>query len=337
MTILGIESSCDETAVSLLKVMRGKFSLRHHGVSSQIKIHEKTGGVVPEVAARHHVPVLPHMLSRAVGSSRPDCIAVTTGPGLVTSLLVGVETAKTLSYLWDIPLIPINHIEGHIYANWLLCPHIPFPALALVVSGGHTELILMRGHGHYTCIGRTRDDAAGEAFDKIANLLGLPYPGGPSLSNAARTGDANAFAFPRPMLNSQDSDFSFSGLKTAVLYCLRDLSRVQRLTPAVLSDICASVEQAIVDVLVVKTLAAAEKFHVVSIVGCGGVMANRRLRHQLRHAIKKKFPQVPLYVPPMKFCTDNASMIAAAGYFHAKNKNFSSWHVVQANPQWELA
>ena len=226
MIILGIETSCDDTAVSLIRGTKNKLTILSHIVSSQIMTHRKYGGVVPEVAARRHViniiPTLDSALRQAkISSDKIDVIAVTRGPGLVTSLRVGVQTAKTLAFAWGKKIIGVNHMEGHIYANWLGHHKILLPALCLIVSGGHTELILMKNHGQYKLVGQTRDDAAGEAFDKVAKLIGLKYPGGPLIQKLAKQGNANRFNFPRPMLYQKNYDFSFSGLKTAVLYLVK--------------------------------------------------------------------------------------------------------------------
>ncbi|MBI4098750.1 MAG: tRNA (adenosine(37)-N6)-threonylcarbamoyltransferase complex transferase subunit TsaD [Candidatus Magasanikbacteria bacterium] len=353
MKILGIETSCDDTAAALIEARspvnstgRGAHSFRiiAERRSSQIDIHKQYGGVVPELAARAHAelimpliedvlqPLTPTLSPKGRGSIKPDVIAVTAGPGLITALMVGVQTAATLSYAMDVPLVAINHIEGHIYGNWLAPKQkIVFPALALIVSGGHTELILMKDHGKYRLIGKTRDDAAGECFDKVGKLLGFDYPGGPKISEHAVGGDQSAIPFPRPMLTSKDYDFSFAGLKTAALYWLREHKKYST------ADFCASFEQAIVDVLVTKTLRAVKEYHPKTVLLGGGVAANMRLRTALTKAVSTSYPKVALTLPPLFATVDNALMIAVAGYFHAKRKDFTSWKKISANPNWRIA
>lgn len=338
MRVLGIETSCDETAVSVVDATNRKFSVHAHIISSQIPKHVKYGGVVPEVAAREHVkniiPTLSYALQKAkTKPAQLDLIAVTRGPGLMTSLAVGVQTAATLSCVWKTPLVGVNHMEGHLYSNWVQNPHITFPALHLIVSGGHTELVLMAGHGKYRLLGRTRDDASGEAFDKVAKILGLPYPGGPSIQRAAVRGNPRAIDFPRPMINAENFEFSFAGLKTAVLY---ETYKHKRLAPKKRADIAASFQQAVVDVLVTKTIKAAKKFAVKSVLLAGGVAANILLRETLKREIRGELPQAFFAIPPFELCTDNATMIAVAGYFSARRKRFESWKTIDADPNWEL-
>ncbi len=338
MIILGIESSCDETAVSVLKTNKNKFKILSHIIASQIKTHHKYGGVVPEVAARQHVvnmiPVLDTAMTEAkVKPKDITAIAVTKGPGLITSLRVGVQTAKTLSALWNKKIVALNHMEGHIYANWYQNPNIKLPALCLIVSGGHTELVLIKKHGEYKLVGRTRDDAAGEAFDKVAKLLGLGYPGGPKIQTLAQKGNPYKFDFPRPMLSHDNFDFSFSGLKTSVLYLVKKEFKNKKIPS---NDICASFQQAVVDVLVGKTLLAANKLDVKSVLLAGGVAANKMLREELGRAIKKDLPNTKYYYPTLELCTDNAAMIAIAGYFHILKKDFADWKKFDADPNWEL-
>lgn len=338
MHIVGIETSCDETAVSVIEGSGNTIHIKSHVISSQISTHQKYGGVVPEVAARHHmINMIPtvHAALRKAGCkpSHIDLIAVTQGPGLVTSLRVGVQTAKTLSYAWGVPLLGVNHMEGHIYANWQGKVQIKFPVICLVVSGGHTEIISMPKHGTYHLIGRTRDDAAGEAFDKVAKLMGVPYPGGPHIQKLAEQGNPARFAFPRPMLSQQNYDFSFAGLKTAVLYLVR-----KKFTPRTipLADVSASFQQAVIDVLVGKTVRAARDFSARTVVLAGGVAANAPLREQLKEAIRRLSPRITYSTPPLSLCTDNASMIAMAGYWRARKKKFSDWKTLEADPNWEL-
>jgi len=321
MTILGIETSCDETAASLVKEQNGKLTILSNVVASSLPLHAKTGGIIPEVASREQLKLIVPVLKEAMVSNF-DAIAVTYGPGLIGSLLVGVETAKTLSYVFKKPLIPVNHLVGHIYANWLdNTREIEFPALSLIVSGGHTDLFIIREHKKNKWIGGTRDDAAGEAFDKIGRLLELPYPGGPAIEKCGVEGDDHGFNFPRPMVHSKDFDFSFSGLKTAVLREVKD----KTLNKKLISDISASVQAAVVDVLVAKTLMAAETFKVKSVLLGGGVAANQRLRDSLKNELGDK-----LFIPPKNLCTDNGAMIAAAAFFNGKPV---PWSKLSANPQ----
>lgn len=315
MRIFAIESSCDETAVAILNGVDGVLRLESSLVRSQIDIHAAYGGVVPEVAAREHLEMITSMVARSV---RPDgagidAIAVTAGPGLAPALRVGVEVAKTLAWAWKKPLIPVCHLEGHIYANWIEdAPE--FPVLALIVSGGHTELVLMRDHGEFERLGETLDDAAGEAFDKVAKMLGLPYPGGPAVDRLARQGNPKAFAFPRPMIDRDDAMFSFSGLKTAVLYELRkNESRMD--DESFRADIAASFQEAIVETLVEKTMRTAGRCMPKCIVLAGGVAANAALRDRLKEAAEHR--GMTMCLPPFQYSLDNAAMIAAAGYFRA--------------------
>lgn len=345
MKILGIESSCDETAAAVLEVRGNRFTLLSNVVASQILTHKKTGGVVPEVAAREHtVTIIPvvraalkqagvwprHARARSVRTHtlRPDIdlIAATTGPGLMTSLLVGAETGRTLSYAWQIPFVATNHIAGHLYSSLLMNQKIAYPALALIVSGGHTELQLIKKNGHLRCLGATRDDAAGEAFDKTAKLLGYPYPGGPALSRAAQGGNPHAVLFPRPMLNSAEYDFSFAGLKTSVLYHLKALQRFSS------ADVAASIQQAIVDVLITKTVRAAKQYKVKSVILAGGVAANKTLRKELADQVTALGKHI--MIPEREWCTDNAAMIAAAGY--VQRTRATPWNKLKIDPNWEL-
>lgn len=336
MKILGIESSCDETAIALLEGEDERVRLLFSVVRSQIDIHEAYGGVVPEVAAREHLEVLAPMLHKHVSPTGEgiDAIAVTAGPGLAPALRVGVETAKTLAWMWNKPLVPVCHLEGHIYASWLTEGETPaFPALALIVSGGHTELVLMKDHGVFERLGETLDDAAGEAFDKVAKMIGLPYPGGPQVAKLAEQGKTDAFQFPRAMLDRDDFMFSFAGLKTSVLYTLRQ--HEDRLhDDAFRADIAASFQQAVVDVLVGKTALAVAKYQPASVVLAGGVAANLELRRQLDAACKQL--GVPLHVPSFQFALDNAAMIAAAGYFRARQEAFVDPTALVVNPNMDI-
>ena len=342
MNIFAIETSCDETSAAVVKDGRVVLS---NIVASQIDLHCRYGGVVPEVAARAHIekiiPVIEAARAQAsVVWSELDFLAVVEGAGLLPSLLVGVNTAKTLSFALKKPLLPVNHIVGHIYANWLGRPRdtIKFPLIALVVSGGHTELLLMKDHWNFNRLGGTLDDAAGEAFDKIANLLKLGYPGGPIVSRRAQRGRADAFSFPRALLDQDNYDFSFSGLKTAVINQVRQLEKKQALAAAQKNDLCASFQQAAVDVLVGKSLRAIGEYRPRSFVLAGGVAANQRLRQSLAAALKSHFPAVAYYQPAPQYCVDNAAMIGAAAYFlHRQLRGkHRTWKNLEALPGLHL-
>lgn len=324
--VLGIETSCDETAAAVVADGRRILS---NVVASQVDLHARYGGVFPEMASRAHieaiVPVIRQAMEEArVGWGDLDAVAVTYGPGLVGSLLVGVNTAKGLALGRGLPLVPVNHLEAHIYANWLQVeaegsapPDLEFPLLILIVSGGHTELILMRGHGEYEYLGGTLDDAAGEAFDKVGRLLGLPYPGGPSIERAARAGDPDAFPLPRAWLEGS-YDFSFSGLKTAVVRLVQRHGGVP--SGQFVADVAASFQEAVVDVLATKTVRAAEEYDARAILLSGGVSANKRLRTAVRERAT-----VPVYYPPPFLCTDNAAMVAACGIFRFLAGDRADW------------
>lgn len=308
--ILAIETSCDETAAAIVE---NGTSILSNVIASQTELHSMYGGVFPELASRKHIEVIYAVVNRAareahMGVEDVDCIAVTRGPGLVGSLLIGVNFAKGLAVAKNKPLLGINHIEGHIYSMWLTeaAEEIEFPIVNLVVSGGHTELYLMRDHLTYQHLGGTLDDAAGEAFDKIGRLLGLSYPGGPAIETAAEDGNRMAFIFPRAVMDDS-FNFSFSGLKTAVL---RESRRfVEGRMPV--SNLAASFQDAVVEVLTTKTIRAAREYEAKAIHITGGVSANRWLRHQMEQA-----SPVPVRYPPPILCTDNAAMIAAAGHWH---------------------
>ncbi len=341
MKVLAIETSCDETAVALLNVGPSGFKLEKNIVSSQIAIHSKYGGVVPEVAARKHLETLLSLLSKTIGLKKlktVDLLAVTSGPGLITSLMIGTETAKTLAMTLDKPLMGVNHLEGHIYSNWLSHKELfksdkkIFPALVLIVSGGHTELVLMKGHGQYKLLGQTLDDAAGEAFDKVAKILNLGYPGGPIISKLAEGGNSRAMNFPRPMSQSKDLNFSYAGLKTAVLYYLQKQKKVSKKE---LPDIAASFQAAAIDVLTIKTAKAIKNFKPKSIVLAGGVSANNELRKSFVKLSKEY--GLPVFYPELKLTGDNAAMIAVAAYYHRHDKGLAKgWQNVRVNPQWRL-
>ncbi|MGQ9568702.1 MAG: tRNA (adenosine(37)-N6)-threonylcarbamoyltransferase complex transferase subunit TsaD [Anaerolineae bacterium] len=314
--VLGIETSCDETAAAVVEDGRRILS---NVVASQVDLHRQYGGVFPEVASRQHVlaivPVIRGAMEKAqVGWADLSAVAVTYGPGLAGSLLVGVNTAKAIAWARGLPLVGVNHLEGHIYANWLLTEPEPtpppvLPTLALIVSGGHTELVLVRDHGAYWRLGGTLDDAAGEAFDKVARLLGLGYPGGPAIQRAAQEGDPTAFRFPRAHLGGS-YDFSFSGLKTAVLRTVEALKQKGHPRFLPVADLAASFQAAVVDILVEKAARAAEAFRVQEVLLAGGVAANAFLRAEAQRRIP-----VPVRIAPPFLCTDNAAMVAAAGYF----------------------
>ena len=342
MKILGIETSCDETAASVIEVKNNKVQVLSNIIASQISIHQKYGGVVPEVAAREHVahtlPVINEALEKAnclVKNKTPkiDAIAVSTGPGLMTSLIVGVETAKTMSYVWDKPLIAVNHVVGHIFANFITQPEIKFPAVALTVSGGHTLLVLMKNYHSYKIIGETLDDAAGEAFDKAAKMLNIGYPGGPIVAKyAEQFSGTSDLKLPRPMINSKNYDFSFSGLKTALLYKIQANHNWQDMIP----EYCFDFENAICETLISKTIKAATDFKAKTIMLCGGVSANKNLRHSLPAAITKKLPQVKFVMPDLAYTTDNATMIAMAGHYKSLKKQFTPWNKIQADCNLEI-
>lgn len=345
MKILAIESSCDETAVAILEGNGQSLKLKQNNIYSQIDIHKQYGGVVPEVAARKHVETITPLLDSSLGRSKlkdVDYIAVTSGPGLITSLILGINTAKTLAFATNIPLLPINHIEGHIYSNWLSNPKLVkdsrkyFPALILIVSGGHTELILMKSHGQYQLLGQTLDDAVGEAYDKVAKLLNLGYPGGPIVSQLAEHGDSNKYDFPRPMIDHKNYNFSFSGLKTAVLYALE---KKKKLGKQDVSDICASFQKAVIEVLVKKTTKAALNYNVKSIMIGGGVAANTYLKKQLSKVSKNN--GVEFFYPDLKYTGDNAAMIATAAYYKVLSKKATilrgdSIFNIEPQSNWQL-
>ena len=316
---LGIETSCDETAAA---VLNGGREILSNVISTQIPVHQKFGGVVPEIASRKHIvnimPVIDEALNTAgVELHEINQVAVTYGPGLVGALLVGVSAAKTLAFALKVPLIAVNHLEGHIFANFLSSPNLEPPFLALVVSGGHSSLIKMIDYNNFELIGQTRDDAAGEAFDKIARVMGLPYPGGPQIDKLAKIGNADAIDFPRAKVS--DFDFSFSGLKSAVLNYLNTAQmKGEEIDKA---DVAASFQRAVIDSLIDKTVAAAEKFKLDKIILAGGVAANSSLEENLRGVCAKR--GLEFFYPSKILCTDNAAMIACRGYYQSLIKNFA--------------
>ena len=351
INILAIETSCDETAAS---VMRGSLqskqpSLRFLSsvINSQIEVHKKTGGVVPEVAARAHMQNILPATDQALRKAKlklkdMDYIAVTSGPGLVVSLIVGTEFAKGLSLATGIPLLPTNHMEGHLYSAFTESRRNSgaksFPALSIIVSGGHTMFVLMKDYSSYKVVGNTVDDAAGEAFDKVARLLSLPYPGGPEVSKLAMLGKTD-LKFPRPMLGESHFDFSFSGLKTAVLYYIDKITgtgpAARKLTKQEKADIAMSFENAVADVIIKKAAKAVKKYGCKMVALSGGVAANRKLRFELEQMCKDR--KIDFQVPPIDLCTDNAQMIAAAAYFNLRGgKKSVPTGKVKADPAWEI-
>lgn len=315
MRVLAIESSCDETAVAIVE--DGK--LLSSVLSSQVNIHRKYGGVVPEIAARKHLENILFLLDEALDRASLkiddiDVFAATQGPGLVGSLLVGLSLAKGLSISLNKPFVAVNHLIGHIYANFLSFPDLEYPFLVLLVSGGHTEILLAEDWNNFKRIGKTRDDAAGEAFDKVARLLGLGYPGGPEVEQAARNGNP-IYRFPRALNEKGNFDFSFSGLKTSVLYFLKNNPEAR------IEDVAAAFQEAVIDSLLTKTFAAAKTYGINKIVFAGGVAANTRLRERANEIAKEK--DINIYFPPIEFCTDNAAMIAMVAYEKAKRGIFS--------------
>ncbi len=366
MLILGIESSCDETAAAIIEGNKksDKVKLLSNSLASSLFLHSKTGGIIPETAAREQVkyiiPVIKEALDKAnLKPKDVDAVAVTYGPGLIGSLLVGVETAKALSLAWNKPIIPTNHLIGHIYANFIEPIHnseyviqnseiIEFPAIGLVVSGGHTDLVLINDHKKIKWLGGTRDDAAGECFDKCARLLGYAYPGGPKIAELADKGNANTISLPRPMIGTKDFDFSFSGLKAAFLRETEKHFPIMRNTNKKISwdeiilekelnddekqtlyDLCASLQNSITEVIVRKTMKAADKYKAKSILVGGGVAANLSLKNKLQKNIENQNPGIKLFIPSTNLCTDNGAMIAAAAFF---NNLEISWENINANP-----
>jgi N6-L-threonylcarbamoyladenine synthase len=355
MKILSIESSCDETALAVLEIKNNQLSVLTELVSSQVKIHKQYGGVVPEVAARKHAEVLVPLLETALKQGlnfkfgknkipKIDLITVTQGPGLVTSLQVGLQAAKTLAYIWNKPLIGVNHLAGHVYSSWLkdlylLKARKVWPALALIVSGGHTELVEINGFGKYKILGQTRDDAVGEAVYKVAKLLNLGYPGGPAVSKLSeQIKNKGTINFPRPMLKDQSLDFSFSGLKTAVLY---EVEKIKSLSEKEKQNICASFQQAVAEVVLVKTKKALlqKKYHHLFLGG--GVAANHYLRTQLAKLTEEL--NIPIHLPDLKYTGDNATMIGLAGYFQYQSKTAkqksqlkNNWKKLEVKPNWNF-
>ncbi len=362
MIILSLETSCDETACAILEEKNGAFSVLANIVSSQIALHAKWGGVVPNLAAREHLKNIILVIDEALKKSRLtskdiNLIAVTNGPGLIPALLIGVETAKTLSYLWKKPLIGIHHIEGHIYANFISDKisveskvksqksketKINFPILCLVVSGGHTQLVLMKKHLSYEIIGETQDDAVGEAFDKVARILGLGYPGGPAVAKEAVGVKKYKLEapLPRPMIKSDNFNFSFSGLKTAVLYLVKKNEKLLKNNDFV-SAVCQEFQQAVCDVLISKTMRAAKKYNPKTIMLAGGVSANTELRKQLGASVQDELLNALYMIPNISYSVDNAAMIAIAASFRYKLKKNTrklknNWEDLETNANLKL-
>lgn len=355
MRVLGIESSCDETAAA---VVEDGFRLLSNVVQTQIDIHAQYGGVVPEIAARSHIEAINPVIEKALRDAQCswediDAIAVTYAPGLVGSLLVGTLAARTLAILHDKPLYPIHHVEAHVYANFITAQtetlepqlHLPskqpgFPMLALIVSGGHTQLVLFRDHGDYELLGQTQDDAVGEAFDKVAKILGLPYPGGPSIAAAALQGDPMSYQLPKAKVQGA-YNFSFSGLKTAVLRAVqrevgKDFTFPSHELPGLLAasqrnDFAASFQRVAIETLVDKTLAAFDAYEAKSVVIAGGVAANQALREELSN----RFP-IPIEYAPMQLCTDNAAMIASLGYYVGQVSPAADPYAVEVVPSLSM-
>ena len=309
--VLGIETSCDETSAAVVK---GGRTILSNVIASQTALHGEYGGIVPEVASRAHVEALTPTLREALLQADATfwdlhAVAATVGPGLIGSLLVGIAEAKSIAAVLDVPFVGVNHLEAHLYSNLLADETAQFPGLALIISGGHTLLVMAHDHGVYEMLGGTVDDAAGEAFDKVARFLGLDYPGGPEIDRLSLLGDANAVRFPRAMLQEEGFDVSYSGLKTSVINYVRKLQSDGKEVP--IADIAASFQEAVVDVQVTKTMAAVARTAAPRVFLCGGVAANSSLRSALEQACQEK--GIPLHVPPLELCTDNAAMVAACG------------------------
>ncbi len=332
MNVLSIESSCDETAVAIVR--HGQTILAHE-ILSQIELHRLYGGVVPELASRQHLEAVQPLLKKALAHAQLtwddiDAIAVTQGPGLSGALLVGLTTAKTLAWLLQKPLIGINHLEGHIYANFLAFGEaVQFPLLVMLVSGGHTQLIEMADHGEYRLLGETRDDAIGEAFDKVARLLNLPYPGGPEIDRLAQAGNPYAFDFPISL--PRDDDFSFSGLKTSVLYAVQALEKAGK--PIPVADVCASFQRAAIGSLLKKIKRYFKHHPVCALSITGGVSANTYLRQELNRFAQER--QLQVFMPPLSLCTDNAAMIAACAYYRLQKGPITDGELT-VRPRWPV-
>jgi len=322
--ILGIDTSCDDTCMAVLEIKDGDFKILSNIISSQVKLHQKYGGVYPSLAKREHqknLPVVFKKILKKANNPKINYIAVTMGPGLEPCLWQGINFAQDLAKKLKLPVIPVNHIEAHIIVNFINNKSEgTFPAVCLVVSGGHTQLILMKDFGKYKILGETCDDAAGECFDKTARILGLGYPGGPLISSLAEKDVKNYFSIklPRPMISHKNYDFSFSGLKTAVLYDFKNRSPKIKKSKKYIKAMCFEIQQAIIDVLIYKTMKAAKNFNVKNIIIGGGVSANKELRNQFRERFSKEIPESKLYIPDYEFSTDNGVMIAMTARYHLK-------------------
>ena len=338
MIILAIETSCDDTGISVVRTEGKKISILSNVVSSQVKLHAKYGGVYPSLAKREHLKNLPVVFRKALreaGNPKVDLVAVTIGHGLEPCLWMGVNFAKELAKKLKLPVVPVNHIEAHILVNFFdRSAKFIFPAMCLVVSGGHTGLMLMKGVGKYRLIGETRDDAAGECFDKTARILGLGYPGGPAIAQQAEQWKIQnpkhkiQIELPRPMMNQKNYDFSFSGLKTAVLYDFKNRSKRIRMSKEYIQEMAFEIQQAAIDVLLKKTVKAAKDFRAKTVILGGGVLANKELRKQFKSEIKKELPKVQLLMPSIGMATDNAAMVGIAAYFNRKKRR--SWQQIKA-------
>ncbi|MBS3811847.1 MAG: tRNA (adenosine(37)-N6)-threonylcarbamoyltransferase complex transferase subunit TsaD [Halanaerobiales bacterium] len=331
--ILAIETSCDETAAA---VSQNGLNILSSIVASQVDWHRKYGGVVPEIASRKHMEFIEPVVEEALNEAKVelkdlDAVAATYGPGLVGSLLVGLSYGKSLAYALHKPFIGVNHIAGHIYANFISKKNIKTPVICLTVSGGHTDLLYFKGYGEYQIMGRTKDDAAGEAFDKIARYLGLGYPGGPIIEKKAKKGHEDAIDFPRPFLNKDNYDFSFSGLKTAVINYIH--KKTQKGNELNIYDIAASFQRAVIDILTEKTVKAALDKKVKTVILSGGVAANKRFREVLKKRLNQY--KVPLYYPELKLCTDNAAMISTVAYYQYLKDDFAELNL-NADPNLKL-
>lgn len=339
LKILGIESSCDESALSLIEINNGEIKVIKNLISSQIEIHKQYGGIVPEVAARHHAEnFFPLLKKLDIDIAKDvDLIAVTYGPGLITSLVIGLELAKTLSFIYKKHLVGINHIEAHIYSNWLTHSELfdkkkTFPSLAVVISGGHTQIFLMKDYGKYKLLGETVDDAVGEAYDKVAKILDLGYPGGPIINKLSQEfKDHPTLLLPRPMLNTKDYNFSFSGLKTSVLYKWKDEQR--EINETLKKEYCRAFERAVCDVLSKKIISAAKNNHVKNIVLGGGVSANTSIKNRIEIDADKL--GIKTYFPKLSDAGDNAAMVAVAGYFNRKKAKKNNLKI-KADPNLNL-
>ena len=336
MLVLGIETSCDDTGAAVFDTERG---LRSHALASQVEIHAPYGGVVPELAARDHVRVLMPLVHQvlktaAVPGRDIDGIAYTAGPGLTGALLVGASLGRALAWAWQVPSVGVHHMEGHLLAPMLEDEPPTFPFVALLVSGGHTLLVDVLGVGRYRLLGSTLDDAVGEAFDKTAKLLGLSYPGGPAIAAVARNGDSTRWRFPRPMTDRPGLDFSFSGLKTSLMYRVNQLKLDELFTDQCRADLAFAYEEAIVDSLVEKTHRAVKKINVDSVIIAGGVGANKKLRSKMSETFRKK--SVAVIFPSLEFCTDNAAMIALTGSYRFQQGIHNENYQITVNPRWSI-